>query len=81
MKVKIKKKTPTGKIRIVERRKRPKIAKCAICKTPLSGVPREIPSRIRKLSLSERRPNRPFGGYLCSKCMRKIFKEKARGIV
>ena len=79
MKVKIKRKTPTGKIKIVKRRKKPKIARCAICKSPLH-VPREIPSKLRKLSLSEKRPNRPYGGYLCSKCMREIMKERARRI-
>ncbi|MDO5810954.1 MAG: 50S ribosomal protein L34e, partial [Methanobrevibacter sp.] len=25
-----------------------------------------------------KRPNRPFGGYLCSSCARKHFKQEAR---
>ncbi len=75
--VKKKVRTPTGKVKIVEVRKRPKIAKCAICGKPLSGVPREIPSKIRKLAKTEKRPNRPYGGYLCPSCMRKVMKEKA----
>lgn len=79
-KVKIKKKLPSGKIKIVEKRKKPKIAKCAVCKKPLHGVPREIPSKMRKLALSQKRPNRPYGGNLCSKCMRELFKEKARNL-
>lgn len=77
-KVKVKKRLPSGKVKIVERRKKPKFAKCARCGAILHGVPREIPSRMRKLSLSEKRPNRPYGGYLCSKCMREVMKEKAR---
>jgi large subunit ribosomal protein L34e len=76
----IKRKTPTGKIVLVKERRRPKIAKCAICKKPLHGVPRGIPSEIRKLAKSERRPSRPFGGYLCSSCAKEYFKEKARKI-
>ena len=78
-KVRKKKRTPTGKVKIVVERKKPKIAKCAICGSPLHGVPREIPSRMRKLPLSKKRPNRPFGGYLCSKCMREFFRERVRG--
>ena len=27
---------------------------------------------------SQKRPNRPFGGYLCPKCARKHFKDEAR---
>jgi large subunit ribosomal protein L34e len=77
-KVKVKRKTPAGKIKIVEKRKKPKIAKCAICKSPLHGIPRKIPSGMRKLALSEKRPNRPYGGYLCSRCMRELLKEKVR---
>lgn len=76
--MKIKRKTPTGKIKIFEKRKKPRKAKCAICKTELIGVPRKIPSEMRKLALSEKRPNRPYGGYLCSKCMREILREKVR---
>ena len=33
---------------------------------------------INKLSKSHKRPNRPYGGYLCSKCARKHFKNEAR---
>lgn len=57
-------------------RKKPKIAKCAICKKPLHGVPREIPSKIRKLAKTEKRPERPYGGYLCSSCMRDLFRKR-----
>ncbi|HDH91637.1 MAG TPA: hypothetical protein ENF38_01660 [Candidatus Aenigmarchaeota archaeon] len=52
--------------------------KCAICKKPLSGVPKQKPSLVRKLSKTEKRVNRPYGGYLCSRCMRKIMREKVR---
>ena len=33
---------------------------------------------IRKLAKTERRPERPFGGVLCSECMRKIEKLRVR---
>ncbi len=46
---------------------------CGICEAELHGVARGRPSEIRKLSKTERRPERPFGGVLCSNCMRKII--------
>ena len=71
-----KKKVRTAtKVVIRKVRKKPKIAKCAICKKPLHGVPREIPSRMRKMAKTEKRPERPFGGYLCSECMRDYFRK------
>lgn len=76
----VKRRTPTGRIVLVKERKRPKVAKCAICKKPLHGVPTRIPSEIRKLPKSKRRPSRPFGGYLCGSCAREYFREKARRI-
>lgn len=59
--------------------KRPKIAKCANCGKKLQGVPRLQPSKLRKLPKSRRKPNRPYGGYLCSECMRELFRKKVRG--
>jgi len=41
------------------------IPKCAICKKPLAGTvrnPRDVPK-------SKKRPNRPYGGYLCAECL------------
>ena len=76
---KIRKRTPGGRLVIHFRRKKVGYAKCAICKKPLSGVPRLRPSEIRKLPKSQRRPTRPYGGYLCSACMRKEIKKRVRG--
>jgi|GEM_PF-5262135 len=50
-------------------------AKCAICKKPLQGVSRK---NLRKLSISEKRPSRMFGGNLCSSCTREKLKERIR---
>lgn len=80
MKAKIKKRTPSGKVRIVERRKKPSVAKCAICKKPLHGVPRVTAYKLRKLPKSKRRVERPYGGYLCATCAKEILREKARNI-
>ena len=80
MKVKIKKRLPSGKVVIVERRKNPQVAKCARCGAPLQGIPRLIPSKMRKLPKSRRKVERIFGGYLCSKCTKEILRERARNI-
>ena len=74
----IKRKTPSGKITLHERRRRPSQAKCANCKSPLHSIQRKIPSEFKKLSASERKPERPYGGYLCSNCTKEIFRERAR---
>ena len=74
----VKVRLPSGKVVIRERKKRPRIAKCAICKKPLHGIPRLRASQLKKLAKTKKRPERPYGGYLCSKCMRELMREKAR---
>ncbi len=66
-------KTPGGKTVIHYKRRKPKAAKC-VCGAKLMGVPRDIPSKIKKLAKTEKRPERPYGGNLCSKCMRAKIK-------
>lgn len=51
---------------------------CAICKETLHGKPRGRPIEIHKLSKSERRPERPFGGMLCSKDARVVLSYRAK---
>lgn len=60
------------------RRKKPKKAHCSKCGAVLKGVPRERPYKLRKFAKTQRRPERPYGGVLCSRCMRRLFIEKAR---
>lgn len=72
-------KTPGGETRIHYRRRKPSKAVCGSCTKPLAGVPRELPSVMRNLPKTAKRPERPFGGVLCSACMRLFFKNKARG--
>jgi len=68
-------KTPGGKTVIHFEKRKPSHAKCALCKKELKGVPRDV----RGLPKTKKRPERPFGGYLCSKCMRKVLKEEIFG--
>ena len=75
----VKKKTPGGKVTVHYEPKKPSKSKCAACGRPLHGTPRLRPSLISKLSKTEKRPERPYGGYLCSSCMRELIKIKVRG--
>jgi large subunit ribosomal protein L34e len=72
------KKTPGGETVLHYKRKKPSKHICAECGKQLHSVPRGRPYQIRKLSKSKRRPNRPFGGNLCSECVRRVFKAEAR---
>lgn len=72
----VKKKTPGRKLIIQYTKRKPSKAKCAQCKKLLKGVPRDLPYKIRKLSKTQKRPERPFGGYLCSECMRKEIRKR-----
>jgi large subunit ribosomal protein L34e len=76
----IKVKTPGGRVVLRFERRKPKLAHCAKCRGILKGVPRERPSGMMNLALSKKRPERPYGGVLCSSCMRIMFKEKAKSL-
>ena len=71
-------KTPGGNNVIHYKRRKPSHAKCGTCKTILKGVPREIPSVLASMSKSERKPERPYGGNLCSACTREKIKLQTR---
>ena len=63
---------------IHHRKKKPSKAKCGSCGAVLSGVPRTRPFKLKKTPKTNKRPERPYGGVLCSKCMRKKIKTEAR---
>jgi large subunit ribosomal protein L34e len=75
---KVKVKTPGKRLKIHLKKKKPKIAKCAICKRPLHGIKKLSSSELKKLSKTEKRPERIYGGYLCSSCLKELLKEKVR---
>ncbi len=70
------KKVPGGRTVIHYEPRKPKQAKCGSCGKALHGIPRELPSKFRNLPKSQKRPERPYGGVLCSKCMRQKILEK-----
>jgi large subunit ribosomal protein L34e len=72
-------KTPSGKNTIQYKRRKPSKAICGSCKLQLAGVPRELPRKMHNLPKTAKRPERPYGGVLCSACTRKLLQQKARG--
>lgn len=53
---------------------------CARCGQVLSGVPRLSPSKLRKLSASQRKVERMYGGQLCHNCLRDLLKQAVRNL-
>ncbi len=78
--MKVKKRTPSGRISVHKRREHVARAKCANCKSPLHGMPKLSQSGIKKMSASDKNPNRPYGGNLCSGCSKEVFRHAARSI-
>ena len=71
-------KVPGGRVSIHYNKRNPKAAKCGNCGALSKGVPRELPFRMRSMAKTRKRPERPFGGVLCSRCLRTRIIEKAR---
>ncbi len=75
---KVKRKLPGGRMQVSFEKKRPRKAVCASCGMQLLGVPQEIPSQLKKMPKSQRRPERPYGGVLCFNCLKESMMERAR---
>jgi len=51
---------------------------CASCGNVLHGSKAVIPRALHSMPKSQKRPERPYGGVLCSQCMRRKIIEQAR---
>ena len=71
-------KTPGGKTNVHFRERKPSKAVCGNCNKPLPGVPRERPAKMANMPKTMKRPERPYGGVLCSSCTKKLLQQKAR---
>jgi large subunit ribosomal protein L34e len=58
--------------------KKPAKATCGMCGKPLSGVPRATKAQLNNMPKTQKRPERPFGGVLCTICSRIVIKEESR---
>ena len=74
----VNKRTPGGKRVVHYEKRKPKKAHCAHCGAVLSGIARERPYKMRTMPKTKKRPERPYGGVLCSKCTRFKIKSEIR---
>ncbi|MCY0850489.1 sigma factor G inhibitor Gin [Sulfuracidifex metallicus] len=63
---KVYRRLPSSRTGVLLRKKRPSVAKCAICKKPLKG---SVGSK-----------QRIYGGFICHKCLQSLIKLSMRGI-
>ncbi|MBS3122714.1 50S ribosomal protein L34e [Candidatus Woesearchaeota archaeon] len=69
---------PSGKSVLHYRKRKPSKPTCGSCGTILKGVPRERPFKMQNMPKTFKRPERPYGGVLCSKCTRVKIKAMTR---
>jgi large subunit ribosomal protein L34e len=69
---------PGGRFETHYKREKPDVSRCSRCGRELSGIPRLIPSELRKLSASQRGIERIYGGQLCHGCLRDLLKQTVR---
>ncbi len=74
----VKTKVPGNKTVVHYSKRKPGKAKCARCRAKLQGVPQQRKVKLATIPKSNRRPSRPFGGNLCTRCLRKVLKEQVR---
>jgi large subunit ribosomal protein L34e len=76
----IKKKTPGNRLATYYVKRSIKKPVCGVCGSFLQGMQHGSQDKLNKLSKTQRRPERAFGGVLCSKCSRERIKATARGL-
>jgi large subunit ribosomal protein L34e len=57
--------------------RKPQVAHCSECGDALKGIPRMKANEAKNTPKTKKRPERPYGGKLCSRCTRIKMKEKA----
>ena len=68
----------TGKVKVQYKKRKPSKAVCAGCGKQLAGVARERPNKMKRMPKTAKRPQRPYGGVLCSSCTRKEIIKKVK---
>ncbi|HLD05448.1 MAG TPA: 50S ribosomal protein L34e [Candidatus Nanoarchaeia archaeon] len=62
---------PGGSTHVHYRERNPRLGHCAQCGGTLKGVPRVKATAMKRMPKTQKRPERPYGGMLCSPCMRR----------
>jgi len=71
---------PGGRVKTRFKREKVNVLRCSRCGGILHGGSRLIPSKLGKLSASEKRVERIFGGHLCHSCLREVLKTSVRSV-
>ncbi|MFQ5474547.1 MAG: 50S ribosomal protein L34e [Candidatus Nanoarchaeia archaeon] len=74
----VSKRIPGGRTVMHHVKRKPSKARCGNCGRELKAIPRKLPASLKNTPKTQKRPERPFGGVLCSACMRTKLVEKAR---
>ena len=70
-------KTPSGKVKLRIKKRKPDHHRCGNCGKILNFIPRLKLVKFKNLPLSKKRPSRMFGN-MCSDCSRQMIIERAR---
>jgi len=78
---KLKRHTPGGRTTIIYKRHAVSPPRCSVCGKTLSGFKRWTYREIRGLSKTKKTVSRPYGGYLCSSCLKNMLKNAVRSAI
>jgi len=74
----VKVKLPGNRVTSHYTTRKPSAHKCGKCGKQLSGTVRVSPLKQQNMPKTRKRPERPYGGVLCSKCSREKIRQEAR---
>ena len=72
------KRLPGGGAAMHYKKEKVRASCCARCNRVLSGVPRLAQSKMGKLTASQKRIQRMYGGQLCHVCLQDLLKHAVR---
>lgn len=70
---------PSGKLAIHYKKRKHAKLRCHSCGKVLAGTHQGVSKNKNKIAKTQRRAERPYGGVLCSACMRAIIVKRVRG--
>lgn len=70
--------TPGGVNKLHYRQRNMKKLRCSECNKELHGIPRVKKTKFKNLPKTKKRPQRAYGGILCSACSRKKIRKNIK---
>jgi len=74
----VERRSPKGRRVVLTKRGRSRPASCAGCGAILPAVPAKTALEMARIPKTKKRPQRPYGGKLCSTCSRENIRALAR---